>query len=390
MRQWLLGVYLRIGMHGAPPGTLLHRMHSLLRRIYHHRSYRYASAGPPVRGAFGAARLYDIARLRRLRQVDGLALIFFMGAGDYLMATPLIRGLRAAYPDLLLHAYASSHSDAVSSALVIQLLQTNPLIDKVVPYRGRPRGAWQDYDFSDALASVPKDFVILPVVYETHPAIYHRVTAVLEAFSLPVDFPILAPLTYETKLSAAAEALLGSISALMHDVAPTGVVCCHFGARSSGYEYPHADGLISQLIKRGFVVVSFSPVDVEDANLVQIDVTTITPSDSIEMLRRMKSARGDLAMITVNSIMWPISAALDIRNLGLHVFHDPSVHQYVYPNLYVMTNTLYPTVSPSRLFLVPERHCQQRRSADGMVTFVDYGREIVIDSFETMMLAKSA
>ena len=65
----------------------------------------------------------------------------------------------------------------------------------------------------------------------------------------------------------------------------------------------------------------------------------------------MKSELRGLAMITVNSIMWPISAALEIPNLGLHVFWDGSVHQYVYPNLFVVTSHAYQTLSPSRLFL---------------------------------------
>jgi hypothetical protein len=384
MKNWLLGAYLRIGMHAAPPGTLLHQIHALLRRVYRHRMYRYATADPAMRGRYGATRLYDIARLRRSRRVDGLALIFFMGAGDYLMATPLIRALRAAHPDLLLYAYASSHTDAVSSPLVIQLLQTNPMIDRVIPYRGRPRGSWLDYDFSDALASVPPAFVILPVVYETTPAVYHRVTAVLETFGLPVDFPIPVPITYATKLSPAAEAMAKTIRNRIEKTAPERVVCCHFGARSSGYEYPYADRLVGYLLRQGFLVVSFSPVDVENTQLVTIDVSTITPNDSIEILRGLKSERPELAMISVNSITWPISAALGIPNLGLHVFNDESVHQYLYPNLYLITNHVYPTVSPFRFFLVPDGAYQTRRSADRAIMFADYKPEFVIDSFETM------
>ena len=211
MKEWLLSAYMRIGIHTAPPGTLFHWLHYALRRIHRFRVYRYATASPAMTGPFGSIRLYDIARVRRSRPVDGLALIFFMGAGDYLMATPFIRALRAAHPDLPLYAYASSHADLVNSPLVIQLLQANPLIDRVIPYRGRPRSYWLDYDFSDALCSVPEGFVVLPVVYETNPIIYHRATALLETFGLPIDFPIPIPIAYETKLSPAGETILASI-----------------------------------------------------------------------------------------------------------------------------------------------------------------------------------
>jgi hypothetical protein len=385
MKQWLLSVYMRIGIHTAPPGTLFYRVHYALRRMHRFRLYRYATASSVMSGPFGATRLYDIARLRRSRQVDGLALIFFMGAGDYLMATPLIRALRAAYPDLPLYAYASSHADLVNSPLVIQLLQTNPLIDRVIPYRGRPRPHWLDYDFSDALSSVPKGFVILPVVYETNPVIYHRVTALLEAFRLPIDFPIPVPIVYETKLSVAAETILESIRSRIRATDPEGVVCCHFGARSSGYEYPGTTQLISQLMKKGLLVINFSPAAVEGPSLIQIDVSTITANDSIEILRILKAEQSRLAMITVNSIMWPISAALDIPNLGLHVFWDGAVHQYVYPNLFVVTNHAYQTLSPSRLFLAAPGSYRTRRSTDERLEFADYKPEFILDSYEVMV-----
>ena len=93
MIQWLRRCYRRIGIHTAPPGTLFFLVHSLLRRIVYWRIFGTASGNPYKRSLFGGIPYYDIARLRRTRPVGGLALVYFMGVGDYLMTTPLIRAL---------------------------------------------------------------------------------------------------------------------------------------------------------------------------------------------------------------------------------------------------------------------------------------------------------
>jgi hypothetical protein len=385
MIHWLARVYRRIGIHSAPPGTLLYWIHSRLFRIVRRNSLRYSAGEGSPRGKFGAIPYYNIARLRQTRPVDGLALIFFIGAGDYLMATPLIRALHLAHPDLPIYAYGSSHTDSVNSALVIELLKANPLIDRVFTYRGRPREVWRDYDFQDALKDIPKDFVILPVIYDVEPIVFHRTTSLLETFNLPVDLPLPVPIAYPNPLSPVAAELLNSIRTRIGAAAPRGVVCTHFGARSSGYEYPHTAKLVTQLARRGFLVISFSPTGLKDDNVIDIDVTTITPADSIELLRALKPGPEKLFVISVNSIMWPISAALDIPNLGLHVFYDPAIHQYLYPNIFVMTRYFSQNLPPFRLFLAPPGSYQRRRSVDGATKFTDYQPEYVLDSFETMI-----
>ena len=202
MIHWLARIYRRTGIHAAPAGTRLYWVHSCVLRIKRRKSPRYSTVVPFSRGTFGATPYYDIARLRRTRPVGGLALIFFMGAGDYLMATPLIRALHLAHPDLPIYAFGSSHMDAVSSSLVIDLLKINPLIARVFSYSGRPRELWTDYDFQDALKDIPPDFVILPVIYDVEPTVFHRTTSLLETFNLPVYLPLPAPIAYPAALSA--------------------------------------------------------------------------------------------------------------------------------------------------------------------------------------------
>jgi ADP-heptose:LPS heptosyltransferase len=312
-----------------------------------------------------------------------------MGAGDYLMTTPLIRALHLAHPDLPIFAYASSHTDNVNSALVLRLLSVNPLIDRVFSYEGRPRSIWTDYDFSDALKAIPKDFIILPVFYEVEPLVYHRATSLLETFGLPVDLPVATPIAYQTEMTAAAERLLSLVRRKSDALSPVGIVATHFGARSSGYEYPHAANLVGRLVKLGYLVLMFSPADIQHENIVQIDISQISPTDSIELLRTLTNDETPLSMISVNSLMWPITAALNIPNLGLHTFKDPALHQYLYPNIYVVTQYANPQISPSRWFFARPTNYSLRRISDD-TPFTDYKPDFVVDCFQTMVAREAA
>ena len=381
-------VYKKIGLGGAPAGTVLFGLHKIIYRAVFWRRFLYASGRSRDLGAFGTFAYYDIAGLRKSRPVNGLALIFYLGAGDYLMATPFIEALHQAYPDLPIWAFASTSTDAVNSPLVAHFLRTNPTIDKVVMYRGRPRRIWTEYDFSDALKDVPKDFVVLPVVYDSHPGVVHRATSLLETFRLPVDLPVVRPIAYPAAMSDRAHGILSVILSRAGRVARRDLVFVHFGARSSGYEYPHVQQLVARLLRQDYLVASFSPVGLPHDNLIEIDVTTITPTDSIEILRALQNQRQRLAMISVNSLMWPISAALNIPNLGLHVFWDPSIHQYLYPNIFVMTRRFYPTVPSTRMFLASPSDYRDRNAGRGnSQEFIDYDPDFVATSFERMLAA---
>ncbi len=389
LRVTILGtlsrIYRKIGIHAAPPGTLLHGVHATVHSIIHRRARAFASVDKIARGDFGGIPYYNLSRLRRTRPVNGIALVFFIGAGDYLMATPMIKALHEAHPDLPIWAYVSSNADSVNSPLVQHLLRVNPLISRVETYRGRPRAVWTEYDFSEALKDIPRDFAILPVIYDTDVTVLHRGTSLLETFGLRVELPIPVPIAYKAELSAAGQEILNSILERYTANPPRGVICTHFGARSSGYDYPHVARLISLLIQRGFRIVSFTPTGLGSENLTEIDITKLNVTDSIELLRGLKAAIPDLTMISVNSLMWPISAALNIPNLGMHTFWDMSIHQYLYPNIYVMTQHLYRDISPCRLFLAPITTYEERQPPGGPTKFTDYKPEFVADSLETML-----
>lgn len=341
-----------------------------------------ADAGP-VRIELPVTRYgsYDIAAARQTRRIDGLALIFFMGLGDYLIATPMLEALRRAYPDMPIHAFASSSQDEVNSPLIAGMLRSNPNVDRVTVYRGQRRHHWKNYDFSDALKDLPANFLVLPVLYnDTDRAVPHRVTSLLRTFGLPPIRPVPRPVLYREPLSKPAQAILRVVRERAASRDPRGIVCCHFDVRSSGYVYPFGERVVSGLIAAGYFVVSFSKLSLVDDGLLTVDVTTITPNDTAGLLTALKSDRVPLRMVTVNSMLWAMSAGLDIPNLGLQNVRANAMHQFLYPNISVIANYRYPLIPPERLFMAPAGSFTEESSPTGL-TFVTYRAGFVLDCF---------
>ena len=397
--QPLKRLYFRIGVHSAPPGTLLgaanrrafslafsSRMRVLRRRL-----------SAEQRGAFfqitGTHVRYDIEAARAARPVEGLALVFFMGLGDYLMATPLLAALRAAYPELPLHAYASTSLDQVNSPLVAAQLEANPCIARTLRYQGRlvtdqGRAAsyWKNYDYGEALQDVPENFLVMPVLYDLDPAVPHRVTSLFETFGLPPPWPVPVPVLPRQELSTRARAVLDAIRAGAHGCGARGIVCCHFDVRSSGYVYPNAAEMVRGLVEQGRFVISFSRLDLAEAGYLGIDIRDISVGDSIEILRALAAEPMRLHIISVNSVMWAISAGLGIGNLGLHTIHDESIHQYLYSNTFVVSQHMYQRVPGDRLFLAPPGSYRETANpAGGSLT--SYDPTFVLDCFHGFLAA---
>jgi hypothetical protein len=157
------------------------------------------------------------------------------------MATPLLGALRKAFPELPVHAYASTSLGQVNSPLVAAQLAANPCVAKTFRYPGRhatDRGSvaafWKNYDNSAALPDVPEHFLVLPVLYDLDPIVPHRVTSLFDTFGLPPPWPVPVPPLPRQNLSDRAEAVLDRIHAGAHAFQASGIVCCHFDARSSG------------------------------------------------------------------------------------------------------------------------------------------------------------
>jgi hypothetical protein len=397
--QKLKRLYFRVGLHTAPPGTLLGRanqfafavtfagrMRALRRRlIAEQRGEFFSVAGTHVR--------YDIVGARAARRVDGLALVFFMGLGDYLMATPLLAALREAWPELPLQAYASTSLDQVNSPLVAAQLEANACIAGTFCYKGRhvtDRGRvasfWKNYDYGAALPDVPEHFLVLPVLYDLDPLVPHRVTSLFDTFGLPPPWPVPVPLLPRQPLSDRAQAVLDQIRAGARAFQASGIVCCHFDVRSSGYVYPNAAGMVRGLLEQGRLVISFSRLELEAAGYLGIDIRQISVGDSIELLRALATEPLPLHIISVNSVFWAISAGLGIRNLGLHTIYDESIHQYLYSNIFVVSQHLYQRVPATRLFLAPPgRYRETPNPAGGSLT--SYDPAFVLDCFRGFLEA---
>lgn len=377
-------LYYRIGIHTAPPRTLLFFIHVRLRDRLNRRLRRYVTGELYARERFGGTPYYDIARIRATRPVDGLALIFFIGLGDYLLATPAIEALRMAHPGLPIYAYVSNNADRFNSPLVATMARNNRHIDAVFTYRGGPSRHWTEYDFRDCLKNVPKNFIILPMIYSTDPGAFHRVMSLLESFRLPARLPVPLPVLEPASLSETGAATLNEINERLIRQSSGPVVCCHFGTRSSNYLYPHRDEVVRGLVRSGYGVMTLSGTEVEDPSVVAVDVGQIAVSDTIELLRALKQSGCDIYCLSVNSVMWPLSAGLKIFNLGLHIFEDNTVHQYVYPNTFVLSQYYYPRLSPSRVFVAPERMFNDRTAENGLVVS-DFAPELVLQCFEQMV-----
>ena len=397
--QKLKRLYFRVGLHTAPPGTLLDRanrlafavalsgrMRALRRRLIVEQQGEFFSAA-------GTHVHYNIERARAARRVDGLALVFFMGLGDYLMATPLLPALRATYPELPLYAYASTSLDQVNSPLVAAQLEANACIAGTFCYKGRhvtDRGRvasfWKNYDYGAALPDVPEHFLVLPVLYDLDPLVPHRVTSLFDTFGLPPPWPVPVPLLPRQPLSDRAQAVLDQIRAGARAFQASGIVCCHFDVRSSGYVYPNAAGMVRGLLEQGRLVISFSRLELEAAGYLGIDIRQISVGDSIELLRALATEPLPLHIISVNSVFWAISAGLGIRNLGLHTIYDESIHQYLYSNIFVVSQHLYQRVPATRLFLAPPgRYRETPNPAGGSLT--SYDPAFVLDCFRGFLEA---
>src|SRR5262249_48097231 len=133
----------------------------------------------------------------------------------------------------------------------------------------------------------------------------------------------------------------------------------------------------------GCVVVNLSSPEQNHHRVVGVDLARITPTDTTELLRALRHGDHPLYTLSVNSVLWPLSASLGITNLGLHIFHDTSVHQYLYPNTFVITRYVYPRVAATRMFLAVEQQYRERTSDAGVV-FTDYEAAYVFDCFERL------
>ena len=285
----------------------------------------------------------------------GIALVFFMGMGDYLMSTPLINKIKKTYPDINLYAGISSSLDSVNSPKTKELMKGNPLINEIYEYKGVIKNYWKNYDFTDLIKKIPKNTLIVPVIHEDNEKTTHRVNTLFKTFGFEkVNDIDLNPILYENYPTNKAKKIIKMIIERTKKRKELKIVFTHFFARSSMYSYRDRNVLIKLLSDNNYYVINFSDEEIILENVYNININEISPVDTIEILRTIKNHFQKISIISVNSIMWPISAGLGIENLGLHIFNDKLIHQYFYPNIYIISRYKYDKIPNNHLIICPE------------------------------------
>ena len=313
-------------------------------------------------------------------QVKGLALIFFMGIGDYLYTTPMLEELKKKYPHLPFYAYVGAQMDRNNSPLVGKLLEENPHFEKVFYFNGqRHPFIWKNYDYEDAFKNIPDGFLALPVYYDYSLYVTHRVISLFQTFSLALPAQAPVPRMYFPKEQA--PVVTETLQKVHQKVkGKKGVVFLQLDSRGSNYTYPHLRQLAEELIKEGYVVMSVTKGGpLENENYVEIDIRRSTINQTWQLLSLLK-AQMPVYVIAVNSVFWAASAGLGLPNLGLQHWVDKKVHNLWYPNIEVVTNYIYPFLPREKqLFAPPESYTRHNRK------IIDYKPQWILRWFKTKL-----
>ncbi|WP_143351256.1 glycosyltransferase family 9 protein [Candidatus Avelusimicrobium gallicola] len=321
---------------------------------------------------------YDLQKaLAANPNVKGVALIFFMGIGDYLYTTPMLAALKQKFPRLPFYAYVGAQFDRNNSPLVGKLLAENPNFEKVFYFNGtRHPLIWKNYDYSDAFKDIPEGFLAVPVYYDYGVHVGHRVTNLFETFSLPVPERVPAPVMYFAKDIAPAVADYLA-RARRGAQGKKGIVFLQLDSRGSNYAYPHMKALAQGLIQEGYFVMSVTkggPTDNPD--YLEIDIKKLAINQTWQFLSILKG-EFPLYVIAVNSVFWAASAGMQLPNLGLQHWIDKKVHNLWYPNIEVVTNYIYPHLPREKqLFAPPESYTRHNKK------IIDYKPDWVIKWFK--------
>lgn len=375
-------IYLKIGIHGAPDGTFLNCIHrflmsvrtSLLRHKYESQASPFwclieNKHAPPIQNtadqlfyitnlSLGQRVKFNLDEVLKSGKAKGLALVFYMGMGDYLFTTPLIEALRKEYPNICFQAYASKTSDSTNSPLVGKLLEYDPNFNAVYHYDGRRTSAqdydWRNYDYSDAIRKAPNDFLVVPVIYENNATTRHRVYSLFDTFGLARPNDPLPPILHmPSRIPAHVQELADSIIRSVGDKYRC-VVCLQLEARSSNYAYPYGNELALKLEESGFFVVSFSPITHKSDNTICVDLSKFSIMDSIQLLAVLKNKIDDkLKLLTVTSVFGSVSSALKIDNLQMWHMEDEAVHALWFPNIHIVANRDYPAIPKEAISVFP-------------------------------------
>ncbi|MDE1901739.1 MAG: hypothetical protein KGI37_08860 [Alphaproteobacteria bacterium] len=417
MLRLLKNIYLRIGFHTAASGTLLHGVHARLLKMFH----LFFPPPPPVarqieiRAGIPLTRplwskksdgytayvegtdsgyiywdvhklsdrvVFDIDRAVAKMEVKGIALIFFMGLGDYIFTTPLLTALWHKFPGIPLHAFISTATDKNNSALIKDLIIHNPHIDHIHFYDGQRTEDsvqdWRNYDYTEALKKVPEQFLAIPLFYGYDTSVRHRVYSLFDTFSLARTAHVLPPEIHLSAVPATSVSLFFQrIMSALHN-GGRGIVFVQLDARSTSYVYPYIDVIVDRLVDLGFVVISVTPLTTNKENRVfVVDFTQFKIIDSIHLLKMLADAAGEkIALLTVTSVFGSVSAGLGIRNVQMWHADDEMMPTMWYPVHHVIARRDYPALPQESITVAPPSEYEINSSG-----LVDYRADFVVDVF---------
>ena len=285
--------------------------------------------------------------------IKGIALIFFMGIGDYLYTTPMLEALKQKYPSLPFYGYVGAQFDRNNSPLVGKLLEINPTIEKVFYFNGtRHPLIWKNYDYADAFQHIPDHFLVVPVYYDYSIQIPHRVKSLFDTFGLPIPEQTPAPVMYYAKNPS--ETVLDYLKTISFRAqGKKGIIFLQLDSRGSNYVYPHIHKLAQGLIDEGYCVVSVTKGGpLANPCYVELDIRQLAIHETWYLLALLK-AQHKMYVIAVNSVFWAASAGLGLPNLGLQHWIDKKVHNLWYPNIEVVTNFIYPHLPREKQIFAP-------------------------------------
>ena len=266
-----------------------------------------------------------------------LNLIFFMGMGDYLFVTPLLKKIKLLFPYIIINSYVSKNTDTMNSKLVYDLLKQDPHIDNVYFYNGKVGKRWEEYDFSDAIKKIKDKTSIYPVVFKhSDKNSKHRVLEIFNSFSIHCKKNNIPKIELYIKKEnyLKTKEFTDKINKLGKNV-----IILHLEARHCRYKYDKYNHLIDGLISLKYFVILISEktdLNIQNTkNFFHLEITEYTIYETIAFIKSIDTKK---YIIAVNSIILHISSALDIKALGLFILKDSTqTRQTFYKNIHVLT-----------------------------------------------------
>lgn len=316
--------------------------------------------------------------LQACPNLRGIAFIFFMGAGDYLYATPLFKALKEKYPHVDFIAIAGDKNDRNNSSLVAKLLKNNTCFSKVLTFSKGKRHSiiWKNYDYRNALELVPENYLAVPVYYDYSTEVSHRVHSLFETYGLPLPAggnieKVPAPLMYFNGLpSEQVSSYLNEIDNMCKNSGKSEIVFLQLDSRGSNYAYPFIKELAQNLNKQS-VVLSVTQGIARIKDCLELDIKRLEMNDTFRLLSLLKE-RYTVRIIAVNSVFWAASAGLDIPNLGLQHWYDSKLHNLWYPNITFLTSKIYEKIPQKYQIIAAKKDWQKhnKKIIDFLPSFV--------------------